>query len=133
MPTLRRRGGGWGRLSACARAAALVSCEPAVFERDHALAHLVDHLAVVRDHEDRRARTVDAIEQLHDADRRVWIEVARRLVADEQRRVVDDGARDLDAFLLPPPQLIWQRGHLVREPHPVPDLRPLAPRPRPAL
>ena len=54
----------------------------AVLERDHALAHLVDHLAVVGDHEDRRARAVDPVEQLHDPDGRVGVEVAGRLVAD---------------------------------------------------
>ena len=37
--------------------APLVARELAVLEREHAPAHLVDHLAVVRDHQDRRART----------------------------------------------------------------------------
>ena len=35
--------------------APLVAGEPALLERDHAPAHLVDHLAVVGDHQDRRA------------------------------------------------------------------------------
>src|SRR5258705_4795138 len=49
-------------------AAALVAREATTFELDHALAHLVDHLAVVRHHQDRRAAAVDAIEELHDPD-----------------------------------------------------------------
>ena len=53
-----------------------------VLERDHALAHLVDHLAVVGDHQDRRAGAVDAVEELHDPDGRVGVEVPGRLVAD---------------------------------------------------
>src|SRR5262249_28724824 len=87
-------------------AAALVAREPTVLERDHATAHLVHHLAVVRDHEDRRAAAVDAVEQLHDPDGGVGIEVSRRLVADEQRRMVDDGTRDRDALLLAARELV---------------------------
>ena len=49
----------------------LVTHELAGLEGDHALAHLVHHLAVVRDHEDRRAGAVDPVEQLHDPDGRV--------------------------------------------------------------
>src|SRR5437868_6034270 len=80
--------------------AALVARETAVLQLDDALAHLVDHLTVVRDHQDGRAATVDAVEELHDPHRRVGIEVAGRLVADEERRVIDEGARDRDALLL---------------------------------
>src|SRR5262249_20668759 len=62
----------------------LVAREPAGVEGDHALAHLVDHLAVVGDHQDRRPGAVDPVEELHDPDRGVGIEVPRRLVADEE-------------------------------------------------
>src|SRR6185437_6653448 len=44
VPPARRSFGG-------VASAALVAGQPAVLERDHALAHLVDHLAVVGDHE----------------------------------------------------------------------------------
>src|SRR5690348_9332200 len=70
--------------------AALVTREAAALEGDHPLAHLVDHLAVVGDHQDGRARAVDAVEELHDPDRCVGVEVACRLVTDEERRVIDE-------------------------------------------
>ena len=57
-------------------AAALVPHEPSGLERDHAPAHLVHHLPVVRDHQDRRPGARDAVEQLHDPDGRVGIEVS---------------------------------------------------------
>src|SRR5438874_12824747 len=81
-------------------AASLVTRKAAVFQCDHTAAHLVDHLAVVRDHQDRCPGAVDAVEQLHDPDGRVGVEVAGRLVADEQRRMVDERARDRNALLL---------------------------------
>src|SRR3954447_5213538 len=96
----RKRRRKLNRSSLDVAAAAVVAHEAAALERDHAAAHLVDHLAVVRRHHDRRAGAVDAVEQLHDPDRGVGIEVARRLVADQKRRVVDDRARDRDALLL---------------------------------
>src|SRR5689334_7432790 len=61
-------------------AAALITCQPPVFEPDDAAAHLVDHLAVVGHHQDRRSRAVDPIEKLHDPDRRIGVEVPGRLV-----------------------------------------------------
>src|SRR5437588_158919 len=67
-------------ISRLVAAAALVAGEAAVLEPDHAAAHLVHHLAIVRDHQDRRAGAVDAVQQLHDPDRRVRVEVPRRLV-----------------------------------------------------
>src|SRR3954470_4321126 len=95
--------------------AALVAGQAAALERDHALAHLVDHLAVVGDHQDRRTGAVDAVEELHDPDRGVGVEVAGRLVTDEQRRGVDERARDRDALLLAARQLVRERVRLVRE------------------
>ena len=115
------------RSYALVAAAALVSGEPPVLERDHAAAHLVDHLAVVRHHQDRRARAVDPVEELHDPDGRVGVEVPGRLVADEQRRVVDERARDRDALLLATGELVGQGVHLVREADHVHDLGHLAP------
>ena len=67
------------------------------------------------DHQDRRAAAVDPVEELHDPDGRVGVEVAGRLVADEQRRVVDERARDRDALLLAAGELVGQRVRLVRE------------------
>src|SRR5581483_7838050 len=53
-----------------------------------------------------RAAAIDPVEELHDADGGVGIEVPRRLVADEQRRVVDERARDRDALLLAAGELV---------------------------
>ena len=48
----------------------------------------------------RRPRPVDAVQKLHDADRRLRIEVSGRLVGDQQTRVVHERARNRDALLL---------------------------------
>ena len=59
-----------------------------------------DELEVVRRHEHRRARGVDVAQQLEDAARRAFVEVAGRLVGDEHERIVHERARDRDALLL---------------------------------
>src|SRR5919202_1310644 len=61
----------------------------------------------------RRARAIDAVEQLHDPDGRIGIEVPGRLVADEERRMVDERARDRDALLLTTGKLVGIGVHLV--------------------
>ena len=56
---------------------------------------------VVRDHDDRLAvLAVERLQQVEDLVARLAVEVAGRLVAEQQRRVGDDGARDADALLL---------------------------------
>ena len=56
---------------------------------------------VVRDHDDRLAvLAVERLQQVEDLVAGLAIEVAGRLVAEQQRRVGDDGARDADALLL---------------------------------
>src|SRR5271156_742639 len=46
------------------------------------------------------ADVVEALEELHDLEREVRIEVPRRLIGDQQRGLADDGAGDADALLL---------------------------------
>jgi hypothetical protein len=70
---------------------------------------------VVRGHEHRGARAVDAVEQLHDPDARLGIEVAGRLVGQQQRWVMDEGARDRDALLLAAGELVGIAVELGRE------------------
>src|SRR6476619_5467546 len=111
----RRRAGGPDSFGGVTPAP-LVAGELPALERDHALAHLVDHLAIVSDHENRRAGAVDAVEELHDPDARVGVKVPGRLVADEERRMVDDGARDRDALLLAAGELVGKRAPVVRAP-----------------
>ena len=61
---------------------------------------------VVGHHHDRLAELrVQLLEQGEDVVGARAIEVARRLVGDDDRRVVDDGARDRDALLLPAGEL----------------------------
>ena len=99
-------GGELGRRLVVVAAGVLVADQAALLERDHAAAHLVDHLAVVGDDEHRGAGAVDPVEQLHDPDRGHRVEVAGRLVGEQQRRVVDEGAGDRDALLLAAGELV---------------------------
>jgi hypothetical protein len=55
---------------------------------------------VVRGDDHRRPGPVDPVDQLHDPDRRLGVEVARRLVGEQQRRMVDERTRDRHALLL---------------------------------
>ncbi len=89
----------------------LVAHELALIELQHAAAHLVDHRLVVGGDEHRGAGAVDPVEQPHDVDRGLGIEVAGRLVGEQQRRVVDERPRDRDALLLPAGELV---GHVVQ-------------------
>src|SRR3954469_16478590 len=81
-------------------AARLVSYETAGLQLDDALAHLVDDVLVVGRHDDGGAGPVDPVEQLHGADGGLRVEVAGRLVRDEQHGPVDEGAGDGHALLL---------------------------------
>ena len=60
---------------------------------------------VVGGHDDGRAGAVDPVDQLHDPDRGLGVEVAGGLVGQQQRRVVHERARDRDALLLAAGQL----------------------------
>src|ERR671933_144621 len=77
----------------------LVAHDPACLERHHSLAHHVHHLSVVGRDDDCGADTVDPVQELHDADAGVRVEVSGRLVGDEYRRLGDEGAGDRDALL----------------------------------
>src|SRR2546423_4510395 len=79
----------------------LVAHQPSLVERQHSATHLVHRLAVVRGDEDRGAGAVDPVQELHDPDRGLWVEVAGGLVRQQKRRVIDEGSRDGYALLLP--------------------------------
>ena len=53
----------------------------------------------------RDADFVEALEDVHDLERQVRVEVAGRFVGDQQRRLADDRARDADALLFAGRQL----------------------------
>ncbi len=61
---------------------------------------------IVGDHHDRLAViAVERLQQIEDLVAGLAIEIAGRLVAEQQRRIGDDGARDADALLLSARQL----------------------------
>ena len=68
--------------------------------------------AVVGDQDDRAARRVELVEEGHDLGARMAVEVAGRLVGEDQRGFGDERAGDGDALLLAAGQL----GRLVVEP-----------------
>src|SRR5471030_1751208 len=84
----------------------LVGHDLAVLERDDARAVFGD-LRLVRDEHDRDAALVlEPLEDVHHLDARAAVEIAGWLVGEENRRVVEQRARDRDALLLAAGQLI---------------------------
>src|SRR3712207_1165859 len=97
----------------------LVADHAAVLKGYDPLAHHVHHLLVVGSDHYRCADAVDAVQKLHDAHARVRVEVAGRLVGDEDRRLRDEGPCDRDALLLPAGELVGELLHLPAQPHKV--------------
>ena len=84
----------------------LVGDDAAVTEADEPRAVLGD-VHLVRDEEHRDAALlVQALEDAHDLDARARVEVAGRLVGEQNRRLVDERARDRDALLLTAGELV---------------------------
>ena len=73
---------------------------------------------IVRHHDDRLLEfLVQPLQQRQHLGRRFRVEVAGRLVGEQQRRVGDDGARDRDALLLSArqlPRIVLRRGRPAR-------------------
>src|SRR5689334_11809413 len=74
-------------------------------------------LEVVRDVENRLALLVQPLQQLEHLLGRARIEVARRLVPDDELRVARERAGDRDTLLLAPGELGREMVELVSEPH----------------
>src|SRR4029079_11344883 len=73
---------------------------------------------IVRHHDDGLAvLLVQRLEQVEDFIARLAIEIARGLVAEEQRRIGDDGARDAHALFLAAREFARLVLHAIREPH----------------
>src|SRR5581483_3127375 len=70
-----------------------------VLDGDLALPELTHELQVVRGDDHRDAHFLKAFEQLHHLDREVRVEITRRFIRDEQRRLAYHCARDADALL----------------------------------
>ena len=69
---------------------------------------------IVRDHADRGAGLVQLLEQVHDGFAALRIEVARRLVGEQDERLAGDGAGDGDALLLAAGELARQMLRAMR-------------------
>ena len=94
----------------------LVADHAALLEGDDALPERGDDVGVVGGHEHGHAELVDPQQELEDlpADQRV--EVAGRLVGDDDARVVDERARDRGALLLAARELLRVLLGLVGQP-----------------
>ena len=95
-------------------------------ERDGPPADAANQLAVVRRHDDGRAAGVGLAEQIHDFEREIGIEIARRLVGQHELRFVDERAGDRDALLLAAGQFFRKRVLPMLEPDPLQRLERLA-------
>src|SRR5690606_3034296 len=78
----------------------LVTHDPAGVDLDHPPAHLVHDVGVVGDHHHGRTGPVDPVEQPHDLDRGVRVEVSGRLVGEQDQRPVHERPGDRDPLLL---------------------------------
>ena len=71
----------------------------------------------MRDHGDGDALVVERLEGGHDFDARAAVEVARRLVGQEQRGIVDERAGDGHALLLAARELVGMMVRAIRQAH----------------
>ena len=73
---------------------------PSFAKDDAARPESLDQVHIVRRDHHGHADVVEALEQLHDLEREIRIQVAGGLIGDQQRRLGDDRPRDADALLL---------------------------------
>src|SRR5207249_2944529 len=99
LPEKRPRSGGVPR-----RPDRLVAQQAAVAKRQHPTRILGD-IRLVSDEDDRDALAVQLLQEDEDLDAGPGVEVARRLVGQQYRGVVDERACDGDTLLLPPREL----------------------------
>ena len=93
----------------------LVARDLAVQDLDDAR-HALGQLFVVRHHQQRLALAHDLGEQVEHVVRRARVEVARRLVGDQQRRIVRQRAGNRGALLLAARDRAGQLVHLIGQP-----------------
>src|SRR2546423_1373979 len=96
---------GVGALSAV-DAAGLVPHDLAALDLDDPAAHLVDDVGVVRDHDHRGTGAVDPVQEPHDLDRGVRVEVSGGLVGEQDQRPVDERPGHRDPLLLTTGELV---------------------------
>src|SRR5688572_7245220 len=93
----------------------LVAYDVPRLQGDHPLAHYVHHLPVVGRHQDGGAYAVDPVQELHDTNAGCGVEVARRLVGDEDGRLRYESPGYGDALLLAAREHFGELVHLSRE------------------
>ncbi len=98
-----------------------------VVERDRLASDAANELAVVRRDEDGRAARVDLAKEVHDFERQIGVEIAGRLIGEDDGRIVHEGARDRDPLLFAARELHRIGAHPVLQAHPLEHLE------RPAL
>jgi hypothetical protein len=82
--------------------------------------------SIVRGDDDGRAARIDLAEEVHDFEGQVGVEIAGRLVGQDELRLVDERARDRDALLLATGQFFRIGIHPVLQAHPLQHLERLA-------
>src|SRR5829696_4694258 len=97
----------------------LVADDTPRLQGDYPLAHYVHHLPVVGRDQDGGAYAVDPVQELHDTDTGCGVEVARRLIGDEDGRLRYEGPGYGDALLLATREHFGVLVHLPREAHEV--------------
>ena len=93
----------------------LVSNDDAAVELDDALAHHVDDPLVVGSHHHSRSSLVDPVEQAHDALAGGRVEVAGRLVGQQDQRPVDERPGDRHTLLFATAELMREALLLARQ------------------
>ena len=73
------------------------------------------HVGLMGDEDDRVAGLIQTLEERHDLDACPRIQIAGRLVGQEDRRIVDEGARDRHTLPLAAGQLVGPVALAVRE------------------
>src|SRR5579863_2079096 len=94
----------------------------AEFELHHTLAHRVDDRRVMGGHDDRGAGPVDPVQDLHDPDGGGRVDVAGRLVRQQDHRPVHESPGHRDPLLLPAGQLVGHPVVLAFQPYQIDDL-----------
>src|SRR5262245_4056311 len=97
----------------------------AVLESDRTTADTTNQLAVVRGDEDSRAARIHLTKHVHDFERQIRIEVAGRLVGEDELRIVDERARDRHALLLATRELLGKCVHSMLQSDPLHHLKRL--------
>ena len=77
-----------------------------VAQNDHAFRE-PRHVQLVRDHDNRDALLVELLKNAHDLDAGLAVQISRRLVREQQLRLVHERARDGNTLLLAAGKLVW--------------------------